>query len=71
MQYPLWFTPFIIGMPCITILTVALVWWHLSRLITKLVLESSSRFDKLFSDQTARTQVLLAQNAAILRKLEE
>lgn len=57
----------LIGLQCFTVLTVVFVWWHLTLLTNKLFDASERRF----ADQIARTQVLMAQNAEILRKLEQ
>lgn len=71
MEYPVWFTPLVIGMPCVSIFAILLVWWRLTRLILQESKVSNDRFAKMFSDIFARTQVLMAQNAEILRRLEQ
>jgi hypothetical protein len=57
----------LIGLPCGTILTVLLVWWRIN-LVT---LTCSARGEAILSDIAARTQVILAQNRDVLRRLEE
>ena len=61
---PLWITLVLIGMPCITLLTVVLVWWRIELLNN----ESRDHSDKLFADQVARTQVIMASLETLLRR---
>lgn len=64
---PLWAMVLMIGMPCATMLLVVAAWVH----INKVTLDASARSEALLSDITARTQVILAQNRDVLRRLEE
>lgn len=63
---PLWALVLMIGMPCVTILTILGAWIYVLRMLATYHQETS----KTLGDITAIAQTIAAQNRDILRRME-
>jgi hypothetical protein len=64
--FPLWATLVMIALPCFTVLTTIAAAWYIIRTTNAQHAETA----KILNDITARTQVIIAQNRDVLRRLE-